>query len=80
VTGTSIGAPRLYNHDRCHADDNYKGDVGDVYRCPHGKIMYCFQRGGTLYGSWFGSMHTFWYTLHPLTTPIKYRRAKRALK
>lgn len=47
--------------------------AGDVRRCEHGKV-WLFHRLAP-HGSWFD----MWERIHPLSEPIVYRRAIRAL-
>lgn len=77
---TNIGAPHLYGHARCWQTDDYSGKPGDVKRCEHGRIMYCYQRGGVIGRMGHGSMFSFWRPLNPVFEPFRYRKAKRALE
>lgn len=77
----NIGAPDLYRHDRCSLTDDYSGKPGDVRRCKHGRIMYCYQSNGGVIGSMgYGAMYSFWREMSPIFDPIRYRKAKRALQ
>jgi hypothetical protein len=48
------------------------GRPGDVKRCRHGKVMLGYEVPGLIPAKWM--------TLSPIWTPIRYRRAVRALQ
>lgn len=47
------------------------GRAGDVRRCPHGRTQLGYEVPGTI--------PCYWRDLHPVLTPLLYRRARRAL-
>lgn len=68
-------------HSECWQQDwprfPWQHRLGDVRRCPHGKVQVLTEVGPSSRVAGPGTH--WWRTLHPLLTPVLYRRARAAL-
>jgi len=67
----NIQTERARCRSRCRRRLNEFSREGDVIRCEHGRIIYCYCLNG--------SPPVRWQYLNRILNPIRYRRAVRAL-